>query len=206
LNIKECGQRERLSVENTTILNSAPKSHEECRRIFPGRDVWHAWRDEANLWNSTVASTNFSTSQVQEASRESVLLALARQKNVIVIMAHCEEREDGQRIYMPDPAPQGSVVTRADLLANREQIAANAPFVYLFSCEAGDLSNLRNIASTLLECGAAGVVASQTGVDGIGERPLLRRLLYEGRGAPPIEDFHKAIREVNYLNMEVYLA
>jgi hypothetical protein len=202
-NIKECAQRERLSVDNTAILNSAPKSAEECRRVFRGRDVWHAWRNEAVLWNNTVQSANFAASQVQEASREAVLLALAREKNVIVIVAHCE---DGQRIYMPDPAPQGSVVTRDDLLANREQIAANAPFVYLFSCEAGELSNLQNIASTLLECGAAGVVASQAGVDGIGERPLLQRLLDDGREAPPIEDFFVAIHEVNYLNMEVYLA
>jgi hypothetical protein len=205
-NLRECARRERLSVENTTILNSAPRDREACRRVFQGRDLWHAWRGEASEWDNTVAAAEFARSQLQEASRDSLLLALAREENVIVIVAHCEDGKDGQRIFMPDPAPTGSVVTRDDLLANREQIAANAPFVYLFSCEAGDISSLHNIASTLLECGAAGVVASQSGVDGIGERPLLQRLLADKRDAPPIEDFYKAIREVEYLNMEVYLA
>ena len=92
------------------------------------------------------------------------------------------------------------------LLEHRTEIAANRPFVYLFSCEAGDLRNLGNFASSLLEAGAAGVVASQRTVGSAEGRSLLRRILDERRGAPPIEDFWTAMRDTNYLDMEVFLA
>lgn len=203
LNMRETAQRERLSSDNTMILNSAPGNREEYVRVFKGDPdaySWPSWGDEAQLWNATAVKNRFAPSQ--EVSQEALLTALTEAKNVIVIVAHC----DGESIFMPAPPPEGSEVDADYLLAHREQIAANAPFVYLFSCEAGKLSNLQNFASTLLECGASGVIASQSTLGSAEGRVLLGRLLDEERGAPPIEDYFKAMREVNFRDMEVFLA
>jgi hypothetical protein len=202
-NVAEAAQRERLAPENTVIVNSAPSSREQYLRVFPhdttGRD-WPAWGEEAELWNGAVTATRFAAAP--EPSAEMLLAALSHAKNVIVIVAHC----DGHSLFMPEPPPRGTEVTADYLLENRAQIAANRPFVYLFSCEAGDLANLQNFASTLLECGASGVVASQSVVGSAEGRPLLERLLSDTRGRPPLEDYYRAMRDVNFRDMEVFLA
>lgn len=203
LNVREAARRERLAADNTVILNSAPASQEEYVRVFkedPAAASWGAWREEAREWDATVVANQFAPSP--GVSQEAMVAALSQAKNVIVIVAHC----DGDRIYMPEPPPAGSEVSGDYLLAHREQITANAPFVYLFSCEAGRLSNLRNFAATLLECGASGVIASQSEIGSAEGRALLGRILDEERGAPPLEDYFRAMRDVNYLDMEVFLA
>jgi hypothetical protein len=201
-NMQTTAQRERLSPDNTEIINSVPGSREEYIGVFKEDNPARAtqWRDEAENWNTTAVANRFAPSP--EASREAMLAALTESQNVIVIVAHC----DGQSIFLPAPPPDGSEVDANYLLAHREEIAANAPFVYLFSCEGGKLSNLQNFASTLLECGASGVVASQSTVGLAQGRELLSRLLDEKRDKPPIEDYFKAMREVNFLDMEVFLA
>lgn len=202
-NIHETANRDRLAIDNTVILNSSPRTLEEYTRVFPddrrGRG-WNVWGNEAELWNGTVSQAQFL--MAPEASREAFLAALTQTENVVVIVAHC----DGKSLFMPAPPPDGTVVTAEYLLENREQIAANSPFVYLFSCEAGDLANLQNFASTLLDCGASGVVASQTILGAAEGRTLLARLLGEQRGSPPIEDFWRAMRETDFFEMEVFLA
>jgi hypothetical protein len=202
-NLQETARRERLSKDNTVILNSAPKSEAEYVRVF-AEDAkavhWAAWGSEAQDWNTTAAANRFDTAQT--ASQEALLTALTQTKNVIVIVAHC----DGESIFMPEPPPTGSIVTADYLREHQDEIAANAPFVYLFSCKAGDLKDLENFASTLLDCGAAGVVASQSEVVSDEGRSLLGRILDEGRGAPPIEDYFNAMQDVNFREMEVFLA
>jgi hypothetical protein len=202
-NIRETARRDRLVPDNTVILNSSPSTLEEYVRVFPsdrrGRH-WAAWGNETELWNGAVSREQFSSAP--EASRAAFLAALTQTENVVVIVAHC----DGKSLFMPAPPPDGTVVTAEYLLENREKIAANSPFVYLFSCEAGDLDNLGNFASTLLDCGASGVIASQTILGAAEGRTLLARLLGKERRAPPIEDFWQAMRQVDFLEMEVFLA
>ena len=202
-NLKESERRAKLSPDNTVILNSAPKNQEEYVRIF--RDDknlrgWPAWGTEAEEWTETVASNQFALSP--QASQEALLTALTQAKNVIVVMAHC----DGNRILMPEPPPEGSIVTADYLREHQAEISENAPFVYLFSCEAGNMSNVRNFATTLLECGASGVVASQTEIGGPEGRRFLDRLLNEERGAPPLKDYFDAMQDVNYRDLEVFIA
>jgi len=160
---------------------------------------WGAWDEEAQRWTDTATANDFAPSA--QVSREMLLNALTQQENVIVVVAHC----DGESIFMPHPPPNGSQVTADYLLEHRNEIVANAPFVYLFSCEAGDLKDLRNFASTLLECGASGVIASQSSIGTAEGRTLLNRVLNEQRGAPPIADYYNAMKEVNYRDMEVFL-
>lgn len=210
LNMQESGRRERLSPDNTAFINSVPATPEEYQRVFrpeegDGKEVdaaegWETCAGEAQAWDGAVAASRFDPSR--EASREALVNALSESKNVIVVMAHC----DGQSIFLPAPPPEGSQVDSSYLLANRERIAANAPFVYLFSCEAGKVSNLPSFAATLLECGASGVVASQTGIGSRASRVLLERILDEGRGAPPVDDYFRAMREAGFRDMEVFLA
>lgn len=202
-NLKESERRAKLSPDNTVILNSAPRNQEEYVRIFPedkNLRGWPAWGTEAEEWTDTVASNQFALSP--QASQEALLTALTQAKNVIVVMAHC----DGNRILMPEPPPEGSIVTADYLREHQAEISENAPFVYLFSCEAGNMSNVRNFATTLLECGASGVVASQTEIGGPEGRRFLDRLLNEERGAPPLKDYFDAMQDVNYRDLEVFIA
>jgi hypothetical protein len=202
-NLVETAVRERLSTENTTILNSAPATADEYVRIFPEDRLgigWRAWGDEATRWENATSRTGFTSAP--EASRDALLAALMQKQNVIVILAHC----DGKSLYMPHPEPDGTKVTAEYLLEHRAEIAANKPFVYLFSCEAGDLANVENLASTLLDCGAAGVLASQTILGAAEGRRLLERLLDERRKAPPIEDIWDSMKDTGFLEMEVFLA
>lgn len=202
-NITETSQRARLSAGNTVIINSAPATREEYLRVFPNDRAarhWAAWGGESQEWNAVATSANFGTSS--EASRAAVLAALSHAENVVVIVAHC----DGQTLFMPDPPPGGTTISAGYLRDHREEITANKPFVYLFSCEAGNLANLENFASTLLECGASGVIASQTTLQAGEGRDLFQRLLAENRGQPPIEDFWSVSRDSGFFEMEVFLA
>ena len=202
-NLQKTAQRERLSRDNTVIINSAPATREQYRAVFPQDRTgqhWAAWGGEAEEWNRVTENAKFG--HTAEASRETVLQALTQKENVIVLVAH----SDGETLFMPDPRPNGTTISGAYLREHREEIAANSPFVYLFCCEAGDLSNLENFASTLLDCGAAGVVASQTILGAAEGRKMLGRLLEEDRGAPPIEDFWQAVRDTEFSEMEVFLA
>lgn len=201
-NIAVTSKRERLSAENTVILNATPASLEEYTRVFPQdleRNHWGAWDGVAQRWTGAATAQKFEAAQ--QVSREAMLKALTEEQNVIVVVAHC----DGESIFLPQPPPGGSLVTPDYLLAHKDEIAANAPFVYLFSCEAGDQRGLRNFASTLLECGASGVIASQSTIGSAEGRQLLSRVLDEKRGAPPIADYYNAMNEVNYRDMEVFL-
>ena len=201
-NMRESAQRSRLSTDNTVILNSSPRNQEQYHRIFredQNARHWPAWGNEAELWDGAVESNGFA--MTQEASQEALVRALSQSKNVIVVLAH----SDGEDIFMPEPPPTGSRVSADYLREHQAEIEANAPFVYLFSCQAGRLSNLRNFASTLIDCGASGVIASQSDLGSAEGRRLLGRILGEGRGTPPIEDYFRAMDELSFREMEVFL-
>ena len=183
-NLAVARARPRLSPHNTVVLNSAPHDLNEYRRVFPDdpRAVgWAAWQNEAADWDAAAAPGFAPTPEV---SRDGFIRSLSTAENVIVIVAHC----DGEAIFMSQPPPVGTTISGDDLRAHKAEIMANQPFVYLFSCNAGDLRRMENFAGILLECGAAGVLASQTTLGGNDERGMLSRLLSDGRGAPPIED------------------
>jgi hypothetical protein len=203
VNLSEVRLRDRLSPQNTVIINSAPSTREAYLRVFPADQRalhWQTWGAEAQLWDSSVSNQNFTTLPL--ASRDTFITGLTQKENVIVLVAHC----DGETLFMPDPPPSGTTITADYLFDHQYEIAANRPFIYLFSCEAGNLKNVQNFASTLLECGAAGVVASQTLLGADEGRTLLERLLDQNRGTPPVEDFWRATRELNFFEMEVFLA
>lgn len=201
-NIDETATRPRLETHNTMILNSIPTSEEEYKHMAPPGYYWAQWRNEAPQWNATITGAQFASAPV--ASRETFLAALAQAQNVIVLVAHCEEQPPS--IWMVDPRPTGTKINAQDLYAHQAQIAANSPFVYLLSCEAGKQSNLNNFATVLLECGAAGVVASQTPLPTDAARPFLARLLAADRTAPPLEHLWQSIKDEPFFEMEVFLA
>jgi hypothetical protein len=202
-NIAELSTRERLSKENTAILNSSPRSRVEYVRVMREDRAaahWPAWDTEAAIWENTIAAAGFATTA--EASRQAFIEAVSEKQNVIVIVAHC----DGESLFMPHPDPDGTVITAEYLREHRDEIARNKPMVCLFSCRAGDLDNMANFASTLLECGAAGVIAFQTSLGGAEGNNMLERLLADRRGTPPIEDIWQAMRDTDFFEMEVFLA
>ena len=193
--------RTRMEPANTSIINSAPATRQEYAAVFEEDSAaasWPIWDGVAAQWTGAATHDGFAVRP--EASREALLTALATKENVIVVMAHCRE----QRLFLPHPPPQGTDVTAEHLRQRREEIAANKPFVLLFSCQAGRMSDIRSFAEVLLECGAAGVVAAQGNV-GTTALSYLGRLLGQARGRPPIEDVWKAMRDTNFYDMETFL-
>jgi hypothetical protein len=202
-NLMVTSTRDRLSAENTAIINSAPKTEDEYRRVFPADETathFGAWEGEAEQWEALVRGNGFDVSA--EASRQQLIEALTQKENVIVLVAHC----DGKQFFMPQPPPKGSIVTTEYIREYKSAIAANRPFVYLFSCEAGRVDKLENFASVLLECGASGVVASQSILGAAEGRMFLDRITQERRGTPPIEDAWTAMSETDFREMEIFLA
>jgi len=202
-NMEETASRENLLPTNTAIINSAPTTLAEYQRVFSD-DVtgtsWPVWANEASAWNTRTATAGFATAP--EARREALITALEEKKNVIVIVAHCDSHE----IFMPAPPPEGTKVTAEYIRSHKEAISANKPFVYLFSCTAARLLDLQNFASVLLDCGAAGVVASQTTLGSSDALGFLSRLLSDKRQPPPVEDTWRAMQETRFRDMEVFLA
>jgi hypothetical protein len=202
-NLSELSARERLSKENTAIVNSTPRSQVEYTRVMRDDSAathWAAWATEGTAWEGMVAASGFATTP--EASRQVFIEAVTQKQNVIVIVAHC----DGESLFMPHPDPDGTIITAEYLREHREEIARNKPMICLFSCSAGNLDNMANFASTLLDCGAAGVIASQTNLGGAEMLNMLQRLLADHRGTPPIEDIWHAMRDMDFFEMEVFLA
>jgi hypothetical protein len=202
-NLAVTSTRSMLSPENTAFISAAPKTRDEYQCVFP-RDTaashWGTWAGEADQWRNVVQGNGFAVAA--EAGREQLISALVEKQNVIVLISHCE----GQELFMPDPPPTGTIVTTDYIREHRAAISANKPFVYLFACEAGRLEAIDNFASTLLDCGASGVIASQS-VLGAGEsRDFLNRIIGENRRAPPIEDFWAAISETDFREMEIFVA
>jgi hypothetical protein len=202
-NLMVTSTRDRLSAENTAIINSAPKTEDEYRRVFPADETathFGAWGGEAEQWEALVRGKGFDVAA--EASSLQLIDALTQKENVIVLVAHC----DGERFFMPQPPPKGSIVTAEYIREYKSSIAANKPFVYLFACEAGRVEQLGSFASVLLECGASGVVASQSILGAAEGRMFLDRITQERRRAPPIEDVWTAMSETDFREMEVFLA
>lgn len=76
----------------------------------------------------------------------------------------------------------------------------------MFSCQAGNPEKLGNFASALLNNGASGVVASQNDIGSAEGQIMLGRILNKDRESPPIEDFWLSMAELQYFDMEVFLA
>jgi hypothetical protein len=193
--------RTRMESANTAIINSAPTTRQEYAAVFeddPTAASWPRWDGVAAQWSGAATHDGFAVGP--EASREALLTALATKENVVVVMAHC----NGQQLFLPHPPPQGTDITAEHLRQRRDEIGENKPFVLLFSCQAGRMSDVMSFAEVLLECGAAGVIAAQGNV-GATALDYLTRLLGRARGTPPIEDVWKAMRDTNFYEMEAFL-
>jgi hypothetical protein len=153
-------EREPPTSDNTALHFGVPASEEELHRVFrSGGASWDVWNSVAPLWHSRANAHGFD--RLASASKEQVLESLANEKNVIVVVAHADQRT----IYMPAPPPEGSQLTAADLIERKADIMANKPVVYLFCCETAEISNLSSFSAVLLDCGAAAVIAPQTKID-----------------------------------------
>ncbi len=138
------------------------------------------------------------------ATAEAVLGSLTKDKNVIVVVAHANQRT----LYMPAPPPEGSRLSADDIMKRKEEITANQPVVYLFCCETAEISNLKSFSEILLECGAAAVIAPQAKIDA--ERSVDFFEAVVDRTAPPNLDslakIKAAEKSSKYREMEVWLA
>jgi hypothetical protein len=155
-NLNEMLEREPPNAANTALHLGLPANPAELENVFEkGGADWDLWHGVAPLWADRARRHGFDTATI--ASSQQVLESLTTSKNVIIVVAHGDERT----IHMPD----GSELTAEQILERKDEISANKPIVYLFCCETAEVSNLRNFSQVLLECGAAAVIAPQTKID-----------------------------------------
>jgi hypothetical protein len=191
-------------VPATSSLHlGAPANERELAAVF--RDElpdWSVWDGVQRDWQERAQRHGFAV-DATPATREAVLRALAAEKNVIVVLAHA----DGERVFLPSPPPEGSQVTTHDIRAHAEAIRANGPLVYLFCCEAADISNTANFAQALVESGARGVIAPQTEIDARLSADLFEKVVAGGTApADAMNRLRAAEAQTGYREMEIWVA
>jgi hypothetical protein len=193
------------TAKNTALHYAFPSSDDELGAVFNsdrhGKPDWNVWSDVSPLWKKRATGQGFPSPR--SASANDVIDSLTTSKNVIVVVAH----SDGETIYMPAPPPEGSRLTAEEVMAKRSEIAANRPVVYLFSCETAEISDMKAFSETLLDAGAAAVIAPQTEIDAERSVDLFEALVRpksQGR-ANSLSNFNAAVRSSNYREMEVFL-
>jgi hypothetical protein len=154
-------EREPPTADNTALHFGVPAAAAELNAVFPsgGADWSGMWRGVAQLWRDRATRQGFDSPT--SATAEAVLESLTTHENVIVVIAHADRRT----LHMPAPPPKGSKLSTDDIIAHKDDIRKNRPVVYLFCCETAEISNLNSFSETLLECGAAAVIAPQAKID-----------------------------------------
>jgi hypothetical protein len=196
-------EREGPTARNSTVLLGVPRTESELRGVFEehggeGAD-WDLWSDVGLSWETHAKRQGFAPSP--SASAGEVLDALTSSKNVIIVIAHGDER----KIVLPVPPPKSELSTD-QLLSRKAEIASNRPLVYLFCCETAEISGLKNFANVLLECGAAGVVAPQVKIDAVNSIKFFDQLVADERNPNrALEKIFNAQKRSGYQEMEVWL-
>jgi hypothetical protein len=160
INLNEMLEREAPDSNNTALHLGLPANQDELNSVFKkGGADWDMWQEVAPHWTDRANRHGFD--RIASASSQQVLDSLTTSKNVIIVVAHGDDRT----IYLPAPPPEGSELSTDQVIARKEEISANKPIVYLFCCETAEISNLKNFSQVLLDCGAAAVIAPQTKID-----------------------------------------
>jgi hypothetical protein len=201
-NLNELLERELPEADNTALHLGLPANEDELGTVFKsGGADWDLWREIAPSWASRATRHGFD--RPSSASSQQILKSLTTSKNVIIVVAHGDDRT----IYLPAPPPEGSELSADQIIARKEEISANKPIVYLFCCETAEISNLKNFSQVLLDCGAAAVIAPQTKIDA--ERSVD---FFEGivnskarSGNNSLTNVKGAERSSKYSEMEIWL-
>lgn len=201
-NLKAVLERTPPTSKNSTLRSGIPATREQLEAVFPsGSADWDLWHDVAPRWAERARRQEFP--EMDPAKAPEVLASLTTDENVIILVAH----SDGQSIFMPAPPPEGSQLTPEMLLARKEEITANRPVVYLFCCETAQAKDLKNFASTLIECGAAAVVAPQQPIDTNRSGKFFERVVRkpDPAGETILTKLFAATKDSHYREMEVWL-
>jgi hypothetical protein len=159
-NLNEMLEREPPDSNNAALHLGLPENQDELNNVFKnGGADWDMWQEVAPRWTDRANRHGFA--RRTSATSQQVLESLTTSKNVIIVIAHGDDRT----IYLPAPPPKGSELSADQVIARKEEISANKPIVYLFCCETAEISNLKNFSQVLLDCGAAAVIAPQTKID-----------------------------------------
>lgn len=200
-NLKSMLEAEAPTAQNSTLHIGIPADAVELDAVFKsGGADWDMWGGVADTWKDHASRRGFE--RPPAASARQVLDSLTTSKNVIVVIAHANERT----IFLPAPPPEGSVITTAQVLERKDEIMANRPMVYLFCCETAEISDLKNFTEVLIECGAAGVIAPQKKIDAEKSIDFFDHIVANERSAgSALANIRAAQKRSGYREMEVWL-
>ena len=194
------GGRDAPNPTNTSVHLGVPANPVELESTQRGAD-WSLWDGVASLWKKRASRNGFES--LRTASATDVLTSLETEKNVIIVIAHGDERT----IYMPAPPPEGSRLSADQVLDRKNEISANKPVVYLFCCETAAISGLKNFSQVLLEAGAAAVVAPQSTIDARRSADYFDALVKrKATAGDTLSNLREATRRSKYREMEVWFA
>jgi hypothetical protein len=201
-NLNEMLEREPPDSSNTALHLGVPASQDELNAVFKsGGADWDLWQDVSPLWATRANRHGFA--RTASTSSQQILDSLATSKNVIIVVAHGDDRT----IYLPAPPPKGSELSADQVIARKEEITANKPIVYLFCCETAEISNLKNFSQVLLDCGAAAVIAPQTKIDAERSVDFFESIVTSKAraGDNSLTNVKGAQRSSKYSEMEIWL-
>ncbi|SHG14971.1 hypothetical protein [Bradyrhizobium erythrophlei] len=201
-NLHEMLGREPPNADNTALHFGVPASQGELNSVFKaGGADWDLWSDVAPLWANRAGRHGFD--RTSSASSQQILDSLSTSKNVIIVVAHGDQR----KIYLPAPPPEGSELSAEQIIARKAEISANKPVVYLFCCETAEISDLGSFSQVLLECGAAAVIAPQTKIDAERSVDFFESIVDRKTksGDNSLTNLKEAKRSSKYSEMEIWL-
>ena len=192
--------------EDTALHIGVPEDREQLNWVFKSDSTasavppdWDEWSPVAPLWREFADRRGFLDHR--QPTSEEILLSLATKQNVIIIVAHADDK----MIRLPAPPPKGSVIGPNELEAHKDAISVNKPIVYLFCCETAKVEGLASFADQLLDCGASAVIAPQTKIGAISSANLFDRFLSDASESGMLASLLRAESETGYREMEVYV-
>jgi hypothetical protein len=196
-NLQRMANTDAIKPANTAIINGIPKDEKQLAAVNLTGANWKSWTGIYETWASSISETGFKTSG---SAANSVIEALSQKSNVLIIVAH----SDGYKLYFPD----GSSLDATQLSQIQQQIAANHPFVALFSCETAKVDDkYSSFAKSLIDAGAKAVLAPTETVGARTSAKLLKAFLdFSNQGSTPLEAWEKSLRETEIHTMETWIA
>ena len=187
----------RLEPDDVVVLNALPQSASQLAGLEIEQS-WDAWQGVHGAFTEALPATVEAASQT--ATRDSTLRALREESGVIFVVAHC----DGASIRLPN----GEALEVSDLESVADEIRANGPTVFLFSCETARAADVGSFAEALLRHGASTVIAPVTQISTSEALDVFRLFLQKAfvePGNTTSEAFEQTLEQTGRKLMEIWI-
>lgn len=177
-----------FSTETAAIINGIPLPEQLGNVHLPteNSEAWNGLQEEFNILIGQAGFIDFA----RPGSAIQIQSSLSSRSSVLIVVAH----SDGFRLYLPDGTPFAIEELSEE---QKRDIAQQAPFVVLFSCDTAALNGGSSFSQKLLDLNARMVVAPNGKLPVDGAYEILKAFLANPkRNTDALEALHEAIRKI----------